>query len=114
MSSTVIHMRTVPGKPDQRRLDWPLIRSAGPDVPKDFIWDGSSVPRFFRRLFPKWRHPMASCGHDYDCRNAKNRQDRKIADQRFREVVARTSKFESVVGFVGVRIGAFFGVGNNF
>lgn len=115
MKYQAIHMRTVEGKPDHMALDAVLRRGGdGPDIPLDFEWDGSSVPRFLRGVFPKWRHPKASCGHDFDCAAAKNKAERKAADERFQRVTARTSKGESWIGFIGVRIGAFFGIGSNF
>lgn len=110
-----IHMRSVEGKPDHMALDSTLLRHGdGPDIPLDFEWDGSSVPRFLRGLFPKWRHPKASCGHDFDCRNARNKAERAIADRRFKFRVSVTSTREAWVGYIGVRIGAFFGIGSNF
>lgn len=110
-----IHMSDVEGKPDHRKLDVTFPRFGdGPDIPAGFEWDGASVPRLFRSAFPKHRHPKASCGHDYDCSLAKNKKERKEADERFKRCVNRTSKIEGFIGFIGVRIGSFFGVGNNF
>ena len=108
-------MRNITGKPDHMALDAPLLRNGdGDDVPVDFEWDGASVPRFMRWIFPKWRHPKASCGHDFDCKNAKDREERKIADQRFKRVTKRTSRIEADIGYAGVRVGAFFGIGSNY
>lgn len=112
---TKIYLENVEGKPDHRMLSSELDRGGdGVNVPIGFVWDGSSVPGFLRGIFPKWRHPVASCGHDFDCHNAKNKYERKLADKRFRRYVARTGKLESIIGYAGVRIGAFFGIGARY
>ena len=103
-----IYMENVPGKPDHMRLSSPLRLSVKTYIPAGFEWDGSSVPRLFRAIFPKWRHPIASCCHDYRCSRAKNKADRKAADVEFKKQVAETSKKESWIGYIGVRVDAFF------
>ncbi len=115
-SETIIHMRNVPGKPDYRALDSDLIcqnldGSVGV-VPAGFEWDGSSVPVIFQGVFPRHKHPIASCRHDWRCRNAKNAVERKWADERFREDVGTTSWWiTKQIGFIGVRAGALLGIG---
>jgi hypothetical protein len=115
----LIHMRNVPGTADNRALDAPLFLlladgSTG-EVPKDFEWDGASVPMIFQGLFPRHNHPIASCRHDYGCGIAKNAAERKFYDQRFQIDVGTTSWWMTKkIGYIGVRIGAFFGIGNNF
>lgn len=90
----------------------------GPDVPAPFVYDGGSVWGLLRGLFPKWRHPAAVCGHDYDCKIAKNDRERKIADKRFERKINATrsirAKLEAKIGYIGVRIGAFFGIGSRY
>lgn len=118
-SGTIIYMRTVPGKPLHRVLTQPLYvkNFDGSDgfVPEGFEWDGSSVPWIFQGLFPRHNHPIASCRHDWRCRNAKNAAERKWADEQFREDVGRTSwKITATVGYLGVRVGAMFGVGVHY
>lgn len=118
-SGTIIYMQNVPGKPLHRELSKPLPckqrNGALGKIPAGFVWDGSSVPRFFQRIFPRHRHPIASCRHDWRCRNAKNAAQRKWADEQFREDVGKTSWWiTKQVGYVGVRVGAFFGVGCNY
>jgi hypothetical protein len=109
-----IHMRSVSGKPLNRALDESLDCGEG-ECEIDFEWDGSSVPWLFRGLFPRHRHPKASCRHDKRCRNAKTKEERAFADKEFRSDVGKTSwKITSTLGYVGVRVGAFFGVGSNF
>lgn len=118
-SGTIIHMRNYPGNPQNRVLDDPLVclnmdGSTG-FVPVDFMWDGSSVPYVFQGIFPRHNHPIASCRHDWRCKNAKNATERAWADQQFREDVGTTSWWiTKQVGFIGVRIGAFLGVGVNY
>ncbi|WP_179953484.1 DUF1353 domain-containing protein [Desulfobotulus mexicanus] len=118
-SGTVIHMRSVPGKPLHRALDKPLFcmnmdGSAG-EVPADFEWDGSSVPVLLQPFFPRHRHPIASCRHDWRCKHARNHKERRWADQEFKKDVGRTSwKITAQAGYAGVRIGALLGIGNRW
>ena len=112
-------MRNVPGRGDLRALTAPLYcqnqDGSNGYVPFGFVWDGSSTPIGLRWLFPKHNHPIASCRHDWRCKCAKNKADRLWADKEFEKDVGRTSWWiTKKVGYLGVRTGAFFGVGNNF
>lgn len=115
----IIHMRNVPGTDDGRALDAPLP-CIMPDgfldmIPIDFYWDGNSTPFLVRPIFPRHNHPIASCKHDYRCGKACNDAERLFADEQFKADVGKTSwKITAVVGYIGVRIGAFFGVGSNY
>lgn len=118
-SKTIIYMCNVPGKPLLRTLTKPiecLMWDGSTElIPIGFSWDGSSVPWIFQGLFPRHRHPIASCKHDYRCNKAKNKTQRAWNDKQFKSDVDMTSwKITSLIGYVGVRIGAFFGIGNNF
>ena len=113
---TTLYMRTVPGRPAHRTLTVPLpcLKQDGTPglIPADFEWDGSSVPWLFQGLFPRHRHPVASCRHDWRCRQAKTPAERKWADEQFRIDVGRTSWWiTKQVGYLGVRIGARLGIG---
>lgn len=117
-SGVVCFMRTVPGYPHHRALTQPLPckNFDGTDgfVPVDFAWDGSSSG-LFAPLFPRWNHPIASCRHDWRCLHAKNKAERKWADQEFKKDVERTSwKITSWLGYAGVRVGAFMGIGVSY
>ena len=119
LSSTIIYMRSVPGKPLHRALTQPLpyLKYNGIEglIPIDFEWDGSSVPFLFQGFFPRHRHPIASCRHDKRCGEAKNKAERKFADQQFQIDVGTTSWWVTKkIGYWGVRIGAFIGIANNF
>lgn len=114
-------------------------------IPKGFSWDGSSVPTwlfvwigllltiigtlaphawmslivailiFIMGAFPKWRHPIASCKHDFRCMHAQTPKERKWADERFREDVGKTSWWiTKQTGYIGVRLGAYIGVGVHY
>lgn len=118
-SGTIIHMRNVPGRPSNRALDAPLLCKNYDDsfgeVPINFEWDGSSVPFIFRGIFPRHDHPIASCRHDWRCINAKNSAERLWADQEFRKDVGTTSWWiTKQFGYLGVRIGAFLGIGVHY
>ncbi|WP_316348479.1 hypothetical protein [Desulfuromonas acetoxidans] len=112
----VIHCSTIPGYPDHRRLDKPIPCGDGLIMP-GFVWNGASVGvmRYAGILsFPKWKHPISTCRHDLRCSLAKNRSQRKFADQQFRrDVGIGGTKWEQIKGYLGVRIGALFGVGVN-
>jgi len=116
---TIIHMRNIPEKPDWRALDEPLpiMDQTGVmlQIPPNFEWDGSSVPAIFRGIFPKHRHPVASCRHDWRCAHAKTPAERKWADKEFEKDVGRTSWWiTKKIGYMGVRIGAWLGVGCHY
>jgi len=110
-----IHMRNVPGRPDMRELTQMLpLMSQAVDldgqriterdyVPVKFQWDGSSSG-IFRPIFPKHRHPIASCRHDWRCVNAKSAEDRLFADREFYKDVRRTSWWiTAAMAYLGVR-----------
>lgn len=117
-SGTLIFMRNVPESinPHLRKLIYPLpcLNADGTagEIPVNFEWDGSSVPWVFQRIFPRHRHPVASCRHDWRCRHARTKAERLFADQEFRRDVGRTSWWvTALVGYIGVRVGAYLGIG---
>lgn len=126
--SNIIHMSSVPRNLNQRRLDQPLHcpwwEGYPKTIPESFIWNGSSSGWFFSRIFPRWRHPIASCRHDFRCMLAETPEQRAWSDKQFFYDVARTveldrkarrrAKIEACIGYIGVRIGAFFGIGVNY
>jgi len=86
----------------------------GVTVPKGFRFDGASAPRFFWSIIPPMRETTkASCVHDYLCKTAASKEDRLIADKLFYKMLreAKLGIVRSTIGFIGVRIGAYFGVG---
>jgi hypothetical protein len=103
--------KTIKGEPDLRQLTKPLP-CGDSEIPIGFIWNGASVGimRYAGFLaFPKWKHPIATCRHDWRCGLTKNKEERAFADSEFRRDVNRTgTRFEKVKGFFGVRVGAFF------
>lgn len=118
-SGTIIHMRNVPGDPTLRALDAPLplknMDGTDDEVPTDYVWNGASGNWFTHKLFPRHDHPIATCRHDYRCDMAKTPEERLFADKEFKKDVGTTAGWwEQTKGYVGVRIGAFFGIGNNF
>ena len=119
MDDTVIYMKSVPGKPLYRALTRPLklktIDNRYTEIPINFEWDGSSVPWIFNGLFPRHRHPIASCRHDWRCLHAKNWYERKWADMQFEIDVGKTSWWiTKKIGYYGVRIGAWLGIGIHY
>jgi len=118
-TGTIIYMRNVPGYPDYRALTSPLYckNMDGSDgfVPIDFVWNGNSTPFGLRWIVPKQDHPIASCRHDYRCENAKSKEERKFADDEYKKDIRTTATWlETQLGYAGVRIGSFLGIGNNF
>jgi hypothetical protein len=112
-------MRNVPGTDNDRALDQPLpllmMDGTESEVPANFVWDGASVPMLFQGIFPRHNHPIASCRHDWRCKHAKNAAERKFADEQFEIDVGTTGWWiTKKVGYLGVRIGAFFGIGSNY
>lgn len=112
-----IYMRSVPGKLDVMELTRPLPCGNGL-IPVGYRSNGASSGIFRKVLFlnfPKWKHPVASFKHDFRCERATSAEDRKFADQRYCIDVGKGgTKWEQVKGFVGVRIGAMFGVGSDY
>ena len=115
----ILYMRTVLESPHNRVLtrDHFCAGRNGEQVviSVGFEWDGSSVPYALQGIFPRHRHPIASCRHDFRCRKAKSAAERKWADEQFEKDVGETSWWiTKKVGYLGVRIGALFGVGVNY
>jgi len=122
MTGTLIHMRNVPEKPKEPNLraltaPLPYLKFDGTtgEIEFDFEWDGSSVPYIFQGIFPRHRHPVASCRHDKRCGEAKTRAERAWADKEFEKDVGTTSWWATKkLGYYGVRIGAFFSIGSTY
>lgn len=117
-SGTIICMRNVPEKknPHLRKLTahLPYLKMGGVMglIPAGFEWDGSSVPWPFQGMFPRHRHPIASCRHDWRCLHAKTPAERLFADREFKKDVRKTSWWITAqAGYIGVRAGAMLGVG---
>lgn len=120
-SGTILYYRTVPSRGDNYRATtsslfcrmWPGYKGLE-IVPADFVWNGNSSG-LLSPVFPKWNHPIASCRHDFRCGKAETPEQRKWADQEFRKDVGTTSWWiTKQVGYIGVRVGAMFGVGCNY
>ena len=119
MTDTIVYMRTIPGKPLHRRLTVPLLYVSRDGskglIPAGFESDGSSTPWIFQGLFPRHRHPVAFFRHDWRCREAKTKADRLFADRQFQKDVGRTSwRVTALLGYAGVRAGAWLGIGCNY
>ena len=116
---TKIYMSNVEDKPNHRALTAPLpyLKYDGSigEIETGFEWDGASVPWLLQGLFPRHRHPIATCKHDKRCLDAKNKAERKWADQQFEKDVGKTSWYlTKKMGYLGVRVGALLGIGNRF
>lgn len=113
----IIYMKSIKGDLGWRELTKPLLCGDG-YIPEAFQWNGASSGPFqygWMFNFPKWKHPIASCRHDFRCAIAKNKKERLEADRLFREDIGiGGTKWEQIIGFLGVRVGAFLGIGNNF
>jgi len=86
-------------------------------VPAEFISDGISSPPLplVRLIFPRYdpRILEAAVVHDYLClRAGKNKAERARADRVFRDMLLeRTNKARAYLGYAGVRVGAYLGIG---
>lgn len=117
-SGTIIYMRNVPKKGKLRALLAPLpcenFDGSPGLIPTGYIWDGSSSG-LLAPFFPRHNHPIASCRHDYRCLHAKTPEERAWADREFKKDVGKTSWWiTKQMGFLGVRAGAFLGIGCNY
>lgn len=81
-------------------------------IPAGYRWNGASsgLMRSVPILnFPKWKHPIATCRHDWRCERAVTATDREIADKLFRRDVKKDgTSWEKLKGYAGVRIGAWW------
>jgi hypothetical protein len=84
-------------------------------VPAGFQFDGASTPRVFWSIIPPFKDvKAAACVHDYLCEAAKNRDDRLFADRLFYRMLRENPRINdnrALAGYIGVRIGAFAGIG---
>lgn len=108
-----IYMTAVKDTTDRMELTAPLPCGDG-YVPKGFQWNGATVgPLRHCPIigFPKWKHPIATCRHDFRCGLAMTFEERLIADRLFRrDVGIRGTRWERLKGYIGVRIGAYFSI----
>lgn len=110
-----LYTKTV-SDPDKEELTRDFT-AHGITVPKGFIFDGASAPRVFWGIIPPFkRTKKAACIHDWLCANAKNKEDRKKADKLFKVMCEEggINKARSTLGYLGVRIGAFLGIGVHY
>lgn len=102
--------------PDSRTL-LRAFTAHGMTIPADFQWDGASSPSLplIRYIIPKFHHNLkASCRHDFACRQAKDKHARKNADKVYFWMLVKTEKMHQLratIGYIGVRLGAFLGIG---
>lgn len=97
------------------RLDSPLIYEANDGkiytIPKDFVTDGASIPRFFWRIYlPYGKYIEAAVLHDYIYRTPTIPLTRKQADKLLEEAMewCQVNAFDRKVIYTGVRIGGWF------
>ncbi len=105
-------------------------------IPTDTIWDGNSTPTLpiMQFLVPRHGHPIDSCEHDYRSHAAKNMKERRWADDQYRKGILHTPVarkegtkgtinyyarktwlgIQSIAGYTGVSVGAWFGIGSKF
>jgi len=120
-----ITLNSVPGVLDLKDLV-KSIPCGGAWIPVPFRFNGSSSGWLGQLIIPRWRHPIASCRHDFRCRLIYTEYDlgnltfkevryyRQLADYYFKQdiKIGQTSEIrsflESNLGYMGVRIGAFF------
>ncbi len=86
----------------------------GVTAEKGFIFDGASAPRIFWAIIPPFkRTKKASCIHDWLCSKAEGPEDRLVADKLFRLMLKEVeiSVVRSTLGYWGVRLGSYLGIG---
>lgn len=119
-----IYCRTITAKPGWRKLvkDYTYKTDAGSTitVPCHYEWNGASTPWLARWIIPKFELTLeASCVHDFGCEKAKTKEERKFADNIFREMLGKKEKpngkkavswLRRWLGYNGVRVGAFFNI----
>jgi len=89
-------------------------------IPTGFIWNGASSPGIplARYIAPKfYRNIKASCVHDWLCSLPQTSEDRAKADKLYyllKKYVEKDDSIKCVLGYWGVRLGAFLGIGRNY
>ena len=110
-----IYLRSCPEDLDWMEVIKPVPCGTG-FIPVGFKYNGASSGIFAKLIvlnFPKWKHRIATCRHDWRCALADTKEKRKFADMMFKRDVAQGgTKWEQIKGYYGVRVGAFFGVGS--
>lgn len=100
--------------PESRTL-YRDFSALGETVPSGFKWDGASTPALGRWLIPKFHRSLkSSCLHDWLCLNATSAEARKEADHKYRIMLVEVegvSAWRALIGYCGVRIGAWWGTG---
>jgi len=92
-------------KLDWMQLDQPLPCGDG-WIPVDFLWNGASVG-ILRRVYPKWKHPIATARHDARCAAATTMEERLFADQQFKIGILKGGTWwEAQKGYRAVRLDA--------
>lgn len=92
----------------------------GTVIPLGFRWNGASSPNtpLARFIAPKfYKNIKASCVHDYLCLHAKNSADRASADYIYfliKKYIEKDQPIRCALGLLGVRIGAWLGIGSAF
>jgi hypothetical protein len=109
-----LHSCTLRGRPGYEMVTKDFT-THGITVPAGFIFDGASTPRIFWSIVPPFKCTKeASCVHDWLCIKATSKEERLAADRLFFQMLRECgdlSLIRSTVGYVGVRVGAFFGLG---
>jgi hypothetical protein len=120
MEKIEIYMKTIHNNPRLRELTKPLQCPLFNDeiiiqIPIGFKWNGASIGPF-DFIFHRWKFPIETCRHDFLCELAKNKNERLYADKLFKKDILEISKskLDSIIGYIFVRIGAFFNIGNEF
>lgn len=114
-----IHCAQIVGEPDYLILTQDF-HCLGDIIRAGFRWNGASSPSIpiFRFIAPKfYKNIVASCWHDFRCGEAASKQERKVADEGYyllKKYAECDNSVKCQLSYVGVRVGAIFGVGNNF
>ena len=115
-----------------RELTKPFIFK-GEEVPIGYRWNGANSPRWAWCVISPWKHPKASCWHDFKCDQAQQSMARarnaptqylkiifeneamamrKQADKDFGLMVGNSDgKIIGGMGKAGVRLGSLIGKG---
>lgn len=106
-----IKMQSIPGRTNWMELLEPLPCGSG-TIPKGYKWNGASNGIFEYGVvlhFPKWKHPIATCRHDWRCEHAKTPEQRKFADKAFeKDISIGGTWWERKKGYYGVRAHAIY------
>ena len=102
-----IYLRSVPEDLEWMEVIKPIPCGTG-FIPVGFKYNGASSGIFSKVIvlnFPKWKHRIATCRHDWRCILSDTREKRAFADKMFkRDILVGGTRWEAIKGGTAVAL----------